>query len=223
MEYYIALLLFIIPGFIINRLKLKLSVFTEEKDQFKIILNALSINTVVLIINYYIMSVLPKWVGVDLSKDFTTIFSNLKYQNLVGYFWVTLVSSIFLWPIALLFECGFNKFINWIRSRLGLSEINSSSLVWDVLTQEKLNPKENEISKIIEITMDGIVVEKGFLDINNSSDGGRELIIHEIKEAENYKENYTELDSVYVDIEHKTIIKIYSFKKKEESDDKNSK
>jgi hypothetical protein len=174
LEYYIALLLMIVPGFITRNIFSTLN--TKSRAAFEIdnIIISLIYSLFVTILN--VICLLPRY-GIDSIETLYILFGSFRF--ILKYVAITLVNSLslaYLWTIIWsISKSPLLAVINYIRKQLGKNNVDSSSSFLDSLS--------DGYQHVLKIDSNG-KTDYGFLEKIERNDDGKVNGLILIKGAE---------------------------------------
>ncbi|CAI3248902.1 conserved membrane hypothetical protein [Clostridium neonatale] len=201
MEKFLAIILMVIPGFIIRKIKTETETAKEIKSDTEKTIVSLIYSVPVLILNLFILVFMFKFTKMD---QLLIMFEDLQF--ILEYSILTIISTIIVSISLILIETKLKmKFVNFLRAKRGEPEKTNSISPWeDFFKESKEMP--------VKILRNGNIIAQGFIkhwDLDGKSE--RDIVLVHVEDMIKNAECFTEIKREYVDYKNDLVIQEYYF------------
>lgn len=201
MENFVALLLMVMPGFFVRKVKEEVRSVKEIKSDTEKTIISLVYSVPVLILNLIILVYIFK--HSELGELFL-LFKSLRF--VLKYAVLTLFTTTIISLILIFVEYKVKlKIINWIRKKLGESEKTNSLTPWEDFFKEK-GETPVKILKGERISAQGFVKH---WDLDGTRD--KDIVLEYVEIMTENPQCFTRIKRQYIDYKNDLVIQEYYF------------
>lgn len=201
MEKFIAMLLMIIPGFFVRKIKEEIKAIKEVKSDTEKTIISLIYSLPVLTLNLIALVFIFKFSSID---QLILMFKDLQF--ILEYVLLSIVSTATISSIIIILESKYKLFfLNWIRKKIDEPEKTSSITPW-----QDFFKSNGEMP--IKIIKGDKVLAQGFVkhwDLDGKSE--KDIVLVHVEDMIKNAECFTEIRREYVDYKNDLVIQEYYF------------
>lgn len=201
MENFIALLLMVIPGFFVRKIKKEVISVKEIKSDAEKTIVSLIYSVPVLILNLIVLVYVFRYTELE---QLFLLFKSLKFVLKYTLLTIFTTGIVSLSVIFIEYKTKIN-IINWLRSKVGESEKTNSLNPWEDFFKEN-----KEIP--VKVLKNDKVIAQGFVkhwDLDGKSE--RDLVLIHVDDMIKYSDCFKEIKREYVDYKNDLVIQEYYF------------
>lgn len=202
MENFLAIVLMIMPGFIVRKIEEETKTRKEIKSEAEKTIISLIYSFPVLILNLFVLIYIVKLNDID---EIINSFKDLEF--VLGYAILT-IFTIFITTLAIIFiETKLKmKLINFFRKERGEPEKTNSISPWEDFFKEGTNEMPVKILKNDKIIAQGFVKH---WDLDGKSE--RDIVLVNVQDMINNEVCFTKIKREYVDYKNDLVIQEFYF------------
>ncbi|ACD21775.1 hypothetical protein FDE76_01460 [Clostridium botulinum] len=201
MEKFIAMLLMIIPGFFVRKIKEEVKDIKEIKSDTEKTVISLIYSIPVLILNLIVLVFLFKFSGID---QLVLMFEDLQF--IIEYALLSIISTAIISAIMIVIESKYKlNFFNWIRRKMDEPEKTSSITPW-----QDFFKSDGEMP--IKIIKGEKIVAQGFVkhwDLDGKSE--KDIVLEYADQMIENTQCFTRIRKQYIDYKNDLTILEYFF------------